>query len=345
MQISDYDLIQRVLDGDENAFTVLVKKYQKWVHTLVWRKIGDFHIAEEITQDVFLKAYKKLPTLKPPYNFPGWLYVIATRRCIAWKRKKQLRTTSLDAMPAAQIEELSYAEHDGRRAEATDLECQRAAVKRLLEKLPESERTVVTMHYLAEMPCEKISEFLGVSPNTIKSRLYRARKRLEGQEALLHEASGIFQVPPTLTANIVRELARIQPTTPSVGKPWSPWFFSATSTLLLILVTGFGARALFRFQQPYNLDAAAEMTIELVEAPVVLPLKLKSDARTQLGNADVPGRDSGTGQQPGPSLLPTLTSKGYRHSSKARLDSGEGTSRGFNPRGSFAHPTNLSTLL
>lgn len=310
MQISDYDLIQRVLDRDENAFTVLVKRYQKWVHTLVWRKIDDFHIAEEITQDVFLKAYKKLPTLKPPYNFPGWLYVIATRRCIAWKRKKQLRTTSLDAMPAAQIEELSYAEHDGRRAEATDLERQRAAVKRLLEQLPESERTVVTMHYLAEMSCEKISEFLGVSPNTIKSRLYRARKRLEGQEALLHEASGVFQVPPTLTANIAREVARIQPTTPPVGKPWVPWVFSFTSTLLLIVVTGFGTQALFRFQQPYNLDAIAEMTIELVEAPVVLPLKLKPDARTQLGNADIPGKNSGVGQQLGLSSVTPLLRKG-----------------------------------
>ncbi|MDE0555706.1 MAG: RNA polymerase sigma factor, partial [Candidatus Poribacteria bacterium] len=159
MQTNDYDLIRRVLDGDENAFTVLVKKHQKWIHTLVWRKIGDFHIAEEITQDVFLKAYEKLPILKPPYNFAGWLYVIATRRCIAWRRKKQPRTTSLDAMPAAQIEELSYAEYDGKCAEAAGLERQRAAVKRLLEKLPESERTVVTMHYLSEMPCEKISEF------------------------------------------------------------------------------------------------------------------------------------------------------------------------------------------
>lgn len=336
MQISDYDLIQRVLDGDENAFTVLVKKYQKWVHTLMWRKIGDFHIAEEITQDVFLKAYKKLPTLKPPYNFPGWLYVIATRRCIAWKRKKQLRTTSLDAMPTAQIEELSYTEHDGRRAEATDLECQRAAVKRLLEKLPESERTVVTMHYLAEMPCEKISEFLGVSPNTIKSRLYRARKRLEGQEALLQDVSGIFQVPPTLTANIVREVARIQPPTPPVGKPWLPWVFSFTSTLLLILVTGFGTRALFRFQQSYNLDATAEMTIELVEAPVVLPLKLKPDARTQLGNADIPGKNSGVDQQLGlSSVTPLLPKEANVPTAKPQWTQAKGLGSGVTNAGLF----------
>ena len=77
MKENDVALIQRTLEGDESAFTTLVKKYQKWVHTLVWRKIGDFHIAEELTQDIFLKVYKKLSTLKPFDRFPGWLYVIS----------------------------------------------------------------------------------------------------------------------------------------------------------------------------------------------------------------------------------------------------------------------------
>ena len=309
METNDFALIQRVLDGDDNAFTVLVNRYQKTIHTFVWRKIGDFHTAEELTQDIFLKAYKKLPLLKPPYHFLGWLYVIAARHCIAWLRKKQQSITSLDAMPAAQLEELSYTQYEATRAEAADVERQRDLVKQLLQKLPESERTVVTMHYLAEMPCEKISEFLGVSPNTIKSRLYRARKRLGTQEHLLHGVSAIFQVPPTLTANIMQEVAHIKPTVPSASKPWVPWGFSFASTFLILLMIGFGTRALYRFQQPYSLDATSEMTIEFVEAPVVLPLKLKPDIRNQFGNADTLGKNSGAGQQPGPNLLATLPSK------------------------------------
>ena len=71
MNINDVDLIQRTLDGDQDAFTQLVSKYQKWVHALVWRKIGDFHIAEELTQDVFLKVYKRLSTLNAPTIFPA----------------------------------------------------------------------------------------------------------------------------------------------------------------------------------------------------------------------------------------------------------------------------------
>ena len=309
MDTNDFALIQRVLDGDDNAFTVLVNRYQKPIHTFVWRKIGDFHTAEELTQDIFLKAYKKLALLKPPYHFLGWLYVIAARRCIAWMRKKQQSITSLDAMSAAQLGELSYTQYEMTRVEAADVERQRRLVKRLLQKLPESERTVVTMHYLAEMSCEKISEFLGVSPNTVKSRLHRARKRLETQEHLLHGVAGIFQVPPTLTANIMQEVARIKPTVPSASKPWVPWGFSFASTFLIILVMGFGTRALYRFQQPYSLEATSEMTIELVEAPVVLPLKLKPDLRNQFGNADTLGKNSGSGQQPGPNLVATLPPK------------------------------------
>ena len=297
MRGNDVTLIQRTLEGDQNAFTALVNKYQKWVHTLVWRKIGDFHIAEEITQDVFLKVYKKLSTLKPPEQFPGWLYVITTRHCIAWLRKKRQPTSSLDAMPAPELEELCYAQYEASRGEATAVERQREIVKQLLQKLPESERTVVTLHYLAEMSCEEISEFLGVSPNTVKSRLHRARKRLETQEHLLHDVSGIFRLPPTLTENIMREVARLKPPTPAVSKPWLPWGASLASAILIMLMIGFGARALYRFQQPYNLDAKSEMIIELVEAPIVLPLRLKPDVKTQLGSTNAVGRSSSPGSR------------------------------------------------
>ena len=67
----DVELIHKVLAGDDEAFTALVRKYQKSVHALAWRKVGDFHFAEDITQDTFLQAYKKLSTLKNPNQFAG----------------------------------------------------------------------------------------------------------------------------------------------------------------------------------------------------------------------------------------------------------------------------------
>ena len=297
MRESDAALIQRTLDGDEGAFTTLVKKYQKWVHTLVWRKIGDFHTAEELTQDIFLKVYKRLSTLKPLDRFPGWLYVITTRHCITWLRKKQEPTTSLNTIPTTELEALCYAQYEAARSEKASVEYQRELVKCLLQKLPESDRTVVTLYYLAEMTSEEVGAFLGVSPNTIRSRLRRARKRLKEQAHLLPRPPGAFQLPPTLTENIMREIAHIKPASPPVSKPWLPWGLSFASTVLVILMMGFGTRALSRFQQPYNLDAVSEMTIELVDAPIVLELEHKSDALTRFGDADTPGKNVESGFQ------------------------------------------------
>ena len=303
MKTNDVGLIRRVLDGDQGAFTTLVNKYQKSVHALVWRKIGDFHIAEEITQDVFLKVYKRLSTLKRPELFPGWLYVIATRDCVSWLRKKELPTKSLDAMSTAELEEICYAQYEANRGEAAAIEHQREFIKRLLQKLPESERTVVTLYYLAEMKSEEISMFLGVSSNTIRSRLRRARERLEKEEFMIQEVMSNFQISTHLTENIMREIAKIKPVSPSVSKPWIPWGLSFSATFLVILMMGFGTRALSRFQQPYNLDATSEMTIELVDTPVIQMLARKSDARTRFGRADTPNRNSGSGFQAKPLLI------------------------------------------
>ena len=294
MKTNDANLIRQVLDGDQGAFTALVNKYQKSVHALVWRKIGDFHIAEEITQDVFLKVYKRLSTLKRPELFPGWLYVIATRDCVSWLRKKELPTKSLDAMSTAELEEICYAQHEADRSEAAAIEHQRECVKRLLQKLPESERTVVTLYYLAEMKSEEISTFLGVSSNTIRSRLRRARERLEKEERIIQEVLRNFQIPTNLTENIMREIAKIKPASPSVSKPWLPWGLSFASTFLVILMVGMGPQALSRFQQPYNLDATSEMTVELVDAPVVFELKRELDVRNRFGKSNTPGRGTST---------------------------------------------------
>ena len=294
MKANDADLIQRVLDGDQDAFTALVNKYQKSVHALVWRKIGDFHIAEELTQDVFLKAYKRLSTLKRPEQFPGWLYVIATRHCFSWLRKKQVPTKSLEAMSMEELEEACYAQYEVLRNETAAIEQRRELVKRLLDKLPESERTVVTLYYLAEMSGAEISQFLGVSPNTVRSRLHRARQRLEKEEAIIQEVFSSFQLSPHLTENIVQEIARIKPAAPSVSKPWLPWGISFASTFLVILMIGTSPRALSRFQQPYNLDATSEMTIELIDTPIIQVSARKSDIRTQFGISDIHGKNRGT---------------------------------------------------
>ncbi|MCY4401724.1 MAG: sigma-70 family RNA polymerase sigma factor [Candidatus Poribacteria bacterium] len=187
MVIDDVQLIHDILSGDETAFNILVKKYQKNIHSFAWRKIGDYHIAEEITQDTFLQVYDKLSTLKDPNQFTGWLYVIANRRCIAWLRKKRLVIQSLELISEDILEKIDYSSYLAEQRENASDERRREIVDSLLEKLPETQRITMILYYLGEMSCKAISKYLNVSLNTVKSRLNRARNRLQQEEPIIHE--------------------------------------------------------------------------------------------------------------------------------------------------------------
>ena len=295
---SDVQLIQRILSGDEAAFGVLVEKHQKGVHALAWRKVGDFHDAEEITQDTFLQVYKKLSTLKDPYKFAGWLYVIANRLCIDWTRKKNLATQSLEDTPVEEIEKASYTDHVSEQSEIAISERRREIVKKLLAKLPESERTVMTLHYLGEMTVKEISKFLGVSVSAIHNRLYRARKRLQAEEErLVQEVLSSVQIPASVKQNIMRRAADIKLTPSPASKPLLPWAAFGTAMILVALLLGMSNQRLIRFQRPYSFEAASEPTIEIVDTDIVLDTVLKPAVRNQAGRATLPRETSGASAQ------------------------------------------------
>ena len=131
----DVQLIRKILSGDDAAFGNLVEKYQKSVHALIWRQVGDYHYAEDIMQDAFLQAYQKLSTLKNPNQFAGWLYVIANRLCIDWLRKQKRRQEqklvmqSLEDTPAEEIEASSYTHYRSEQCETERTENCHALVK------------------------------------------------------------------------------------------------------------------------------------------------------------------------------------------------------------------------
>ena len=303
MKDTDIRLIQRVLDGDDSAFAALVKKYQKPVHTLAWRKVGDFHVAEEITQDTFLKAYKNLSMLKEPDRFASWLYVIAANHCRTWLRKKRLWTRPFEEISISRLEQGTYSEYVVEENERVEAETQREVVKKLLTKLPESERTVITLHYFGEMSNSEIGRFLGVSVNTIKSRLHRAQQRLRREEPMIREALQNFQISPHLIENIMREVSLMKPVSSTGGKPIVPWVITVSMVAAVCLMLGIGNQYLARFQKPYSFDASSEMTVELIEAPIVLNLASKPDVRNQLGNIDADGEGGGTDQKTDASLF------------------------------------------
>ena len=254
---NDVQLIHAVLSGDDSAFDILVEKYQKSVHALAWRKIGDFHYAEEITQDTFLRAYQKLSTLRNPSQFLRWLYVIANRLCLNWLRKqkpaKQLQ--SLEDTPMEEVMKSVYGRYvlEQRETEATEHRFE--IVKKLLEKLPESERTVMVLHYLGEMTMKEIGKFLGVSVETIKTRLYRARKRLQEEEELLvQEVLGGVQISLSIKQNIMQKVVDMKPTPSPKMERFLPWVAIGTAVVVAtLLIFSVSNQYLAHFQKLYSI--------------------------------------------------------------------------------------------
>ena len=301
MKNNDEELIKRVLAGDDDAFSVLVRKYQKQVHALAWRKIGDFHIAEEITQDTFLIAYKRLTTLKDPQRFVGWLYVITANCCSTWLRKKRLQTQSLEHLDQAdkeQLETAAYSEFVVEENERISGQAQRDVAKKLLAKLGESERTVMTLHYFGEMSCPEIGAFLGVSANTVKSRLRRAQQRLQKEETMIREALDNFKITPNLTETIMREISRIKPAISAGNKPFVPWAVAASTFVVVLFMLGFGSNYLAIYQKPYSLDSTSEMAVEIVDTPIVANLESRPDVRAQIGSVNALDKRNDPEQQP-----------------------------------------------
>ncbi len=235
----DVQLIHAVLSGDDSAFNTLVEKYQKSVHALAWGMIGDFHYAEEITQDTFLRAYQELSTVKYPSQFSGWLHTITKRLCFNWlrKQKSEKQSQSLEDTPMEEIAESVYASHvlEQRETEATEHRLE--IVKKLLDKLSEKERTVMSLYYLGEMTTQEVGTFLGVSVETIRTRLSRARKRLREEEALLvQEVLGGVQIPASIKQNIMRKVVDMKPTPTPKMKPFLPWVAVGTAVILVALL-------------------------------------------------------------------------------------------------------------
>ena len=191
MRNNDVALIQRTLAGDEIAFASLVGKYQRQVHAFARRKIGDFQIAEDITQETFLQVYQKLETLDDPTLFSKWIYTIANHLCIAWFRQNRLQTEPLEEVCILGIEREPYSRYVASEHAKTAAEAQRDLVEKLLTKLKESDRKVITLHYFEEMTSSEIGKALGVPENTIKSRIRRARQQLKKYKSIIREVLGI----------------------------------------------------------------------------------------------------------------------------------------------------------
>jgi len=170
-----------VAGGDVRAFVSLVEKYQKPLINLIYHFVHNRTQAEELTQEVFVRAYLAAPRYKPKAKFSTWLYRIATNLCLNELKSKK----SSGHMPLDELESLGNAEqksrdrrHETRPDVAFEYRELLDFITRALDELPANQRIAVILHRFEGLSYQEIAQALGCSVSAVESLLYRAKQRL-----------------------------------------------------------------------------------------------------------------------------------------------------------------------
>jgi RNA polymerase sigma-70 factor (ECF subfamily) len=161
--VDDRRIIERILEGDTEAFNLLVRQWEKPIYNFILRMIGDREEALDLCQESFMKAYRELRTLKDQDRFSAWLYRIAHNTCFSKLRKDQGKTF-VELSPETS-------------ATRVPIESQ-LAVEKALQYLPEDQREVVVLKVFHSLKFEEIAAIQGVPVSTVKSRLYMGFEKL-----------------------------------------------------------------------------------------------------------------------------------------------------------------------
>jgi RNA polymerase sigma-70 factor (ECF subfamily) len=198
MALTDGQLVERVRSGDREAFGDLVGRYRDMVYGLGYHLNHDFEAARDLAQEAFVQAYLKLGQLRDPDRFSGWLRQITTNVHRAHQRRKEVATVTLDEAGAVR---------DARQPSEIEV-----VVRDALARLREPERLALTLHYVNGYSHAEIGEFLGVRPETIKTRLARARQHLRTEVMAMVEetfrAKSLGEAFQKDVVGTVRELER-----------------------------------------------------------------------------------------------------------------------------------------
>ena len=178
----DQKLVERACEGDGAAFRALVEQYMKKVYAVALHMTGDHHDAEDISQDVFLKAFGSLPRFRGRASMSTWLYRMTVNACIDRSRKKAWKAVKpkgviLDEDRHQQTPSRSALSHPEEELEKALLQ---QHIQRALDSLSERERAVFVLRQYHTMPLKEIADCLNVTEGTVKSTLFRAIRRLRG---------------------------------------------------------------------------------------------------------------------------------------------------------------------
>lgn len=173
-------IVRKVLGGDANAFETLVLEYEKNVYNIALRMTGNSEDAADMTQEAFIKAYNFLQSFRGDSKFSVWLYRIVSNVCLDFLRSKNRRpTVSLSVEDDdGEDTQLDVADESQSPELLLDRKLTRESVRRGLDSLPPDYRQILLLREIQGLSYDEIAQALGLEVGTVKSRIFRARKRL-----------------------------------------------------------------------------------------------------------------------------------------------------------------------
>lgn len=190
-KLSDIELIEQVLAGNQAAYADLVRRHQRFVFTLAMRYAKSREDAEEIAQDCFVKTYRSLASFQGQSKFTTWLYSIVYTTAMTFLRKRRIDTDSIDDEGTFIQVESQASAYDVNNAENKS---RSFYLNQAIGQLLPDDAAIITLFYKGEQSLEEIAQALGMEANTVKVKLFRARQRLKEklERNLRHEAKELI---------------------------------------------------------------------------------------------------------------------------------------------------------
>ncbi|WP_026074614.1 RNA polymerase sigma factor [Brevibacillus massiliensis] len=187
---TDTEIIQRISQGDVEAYREIIQRYQRMIFVFIYKMVNNAADAEDLTQEVFVKAYEKLSSYRGDSQFSTWLHTLARNRTIDFLRRRKIHESD---------EQLAYIPsqaRDGSPQESLLGKERRQEIARAFEQLSDTYREVIILRCTHEYPFERIASLLGIAESTARVRYLRARQELakiltRSEGGLVHELPGV----------------------------------------------------------------------------------------------------------------------------------------------------------
>ena len=170
----DIHYINLIIEGDINAFNILVDRYKDLVFSLALKMVKNREEAEEVAQDAFIKVFKSLSQFKGDSKFSTWIYKVTYNTCLdrLKKQKREQQVVSIDEFNTNQIKSIDNA------LDKMENEEREKAIQDCIQLLPADDAFLLTLFYFDEQSLEEIAKVIGLTANNVKVKLFRSRKKL-----------------------------------------------------------------------------------------------------------------------------------------------------------------------